>query len=35
MKTFQISTGDDPEKDDVKERKPKTEKKETEDVPFT
>jgi len=35
MKTFQISTGDDPEKDDVKERKPKTEKKETEDMPFT
>lgn len=39
MKTFQISTGDDPEKDEVKERKPKeTEKeteKETKDVPFT
>ena len=34
MKTFQISTGDDPEKDEVKERKPKTEKKETEDVPL-
>lgn len=36
MKTFQISTGDDPEKDEVKERKPK--EKETEeknDVPFT
>lgn len=35
MKTFQISTGDDPEKDEVKERKPKEEKKEIEDVPFT
>lgn len=29
MKTFQISTGDDPEKDIVKDRKPKEEKKET------
>lgn len=35
MKTFQISTGDDPEKDDVKERKPKETEKETKDVPFT
>jgi hypothetical protein len=26
MKTFQISTGDDPEKDIVKDRKPKEEK---------
>lgn len=32
MKTFQISTGDDPEKDEVKERKPKEEEKK--DVPF-
>jgi hypothetical protein len=34
MKTFQISTGDDPEKDEVKERKPKTEEKEKKEIPF-
>ena len=35
MKTFQISTGDDPEKDEVKERKPKETETEKKDVPFT
>lgn len=35
MKTFQISTGDDPEKDEVKERKPKEKETEKKDVPFT
>ena len=36
MKTFQISTGDDPEKDEVKERKPKEKEiEEKNDVPFT
>lgn len=35
MKTFQISTGDDPEKDEVKEWKPKEKETEKKDVPFT